>query len=348
MEATLRRGDANFAGQRRDALDVAGLREHVERLQAEASVAGRAQHRQIGGLRLGIARDVDDRARREGGELAQEIGAAPFARWIDDHRSVSGGEGDRGEHGAGVGGEELAVGASVADGVGARPTDGARAHLDAEHPLEARRGAESEEAAAAVGVDKEPRAAGLRFGGDVRGQLREQEGVVLEEVAGQELQRQLADLFGDHRARIDGDARGGLAHQQRGAIAIARPAGVHLGAQLGEAGVHRGHRDRAGGNVERPARQPDFEEADRHRAIGARPRKVRRQLRPIAVGARRRQAVGHGALGEERPNSFGLEGQLLVVRQILQLAATAAPEQRAEGDGRPRRFSGHGQGDYPI
>ncbi len=331
--------------ERGDRLDVAGLREHVERLQAQAAVAGRPQRRDVGGLRLRVAGDVDDRARGEGGELAEKVRTASLARRIDDDGGLGGGEGDGGEDRAGVGGQELAIGAAVAGGVGGGPAHGAGAHFDAQHTFEPGRGREREQAAAAIGVDEKPGAPGCRLAGDVRGEARQQERVVLEEVARQELQRQLPDLLGDHLARIDGDARGGLAHQQRGAVPVALPAGEHLGAQLGEARVHRGRGDRAGGDVDGPARQPDFEEPDRHRPVRARAREVRRQLRPVAVRARRRNAGGDGDLGEESADLLCLARELVVVGEVLILAAAAATEQRAGGGGGRR---GHGRRDYSI
>ena len=206
----------------------------------------------------------------------------------------------------------------------AQPT-ALRAHLDAEHPLEARRGAEAEQAAAAVGVDEKARAAGSRLGGDVRGQLRQQERVVLEEVARQELQRQLADLLGDHRARVDGDARGGLAHQQRRALAIALPAGAHLGAQLGEARVHarawqsgrRGRRSSGAAGRLRGTRSPPGD-----RRAGA------ESAASASTGSRRGAATARtaatGVSGKSARTRLGLERELLVVGEVLQLAAAAA------------------------
>jgi len=96
------------------------------------------------------------------------------------------------------------------------------------------RGGQAQQTAAAIGVDQETRAAGARLNRDVGGQARQQERVVLKEVAGRELQRQVADLLGDHGAGIDGDARGRLADQQRSPAVVAAPLGRHLGPQLGE------------------------------------------------------------------------------------------------------------------
>jgi len=65
-----------FSGspERRHALEVAGLGEHVEGLHAGDAVAGDAQREEVADLRLGVARHVDDRARREGDELGEERG----------------------------------------------------------------------------------------------------------------------------------------------------------------------------------------------------------------------------------------------------------------------------------
>src|SRR5436190_22608569 len=81
--------------QRRDALEVARLREHVEGLDARHGVAGGGEGHEVAYLRLGVARDVDDRARREGGELCQELGRAALARRVDDRRGVGAQAGGR-------------------------------------------------------------------------------------------------------------------------------------------------------------------------------------------------------------------------------------------------------------
>ena len=81
------------AGQRRDALEVARLREHVEGLDARDAVAGGGERHEVAHLRLGVARDVDDRARREGHELGQELRRAALAGRIDDDGGVGAREG---------------------------------------------------------------------------------------------------------------------------------------------------------------------------------------------------------------------------------------------------------------
>src|SRR5438477_6319983 len=68
--------ERSVARQRRDALEVARLGEHVEGLDARDAVAGRAQRDEVADLGLGIARNVDDRARRERDELLEERGRA--------------------------------------------------------------------------------------------------------------------------------------------------------------------------------------------------------------------------------------------------------------------------------
>ena len=231
-----------------------------------------------------------------------------------------------GEHGARVGGDELAVGAPVAGGVLARPADGAGADLDAQDALEARRRREPEQAAAAVGVDQEARAAGRRLRGDVGDQPRQQERVVLEEVARQEPQAQVADLLGDHVARIDGHARRRLAHQQRRAAPVVRPARAHLGAQLGEARVHGRRGDRAGG-TSMVRRRPGVQEADRRLAVGARAGEVRRQLRSVAVG---RGAGDAGRDVRRQPREQP--------RGSRRSSAPAGRRRRGAGTGSRRRF----------
>src|SRR6185437_15533402 len=122
--------------------------------------------------------------------------------------------------------------------------------------------------------------------------------------------------------------------EQRRPALVALAARVHLGAQLGEAGVHGRRGDGAGRDVERAPGEPDFEEADRQRAIGARAREVRRQLAPVAVFARRRDAGRDLRFREERADLLRLARQLLVVVEVLQLTAAATAEEGTSGDRR--------------
>ena len=99
------------------------------------------------------------------------------------------------------------------------------------------------------------------------------------------------------------------------------------------------------GDVDRPARQADLEEADGRHLAAARAREVRRDLRAVAVRARRADAgrdvdgvaVAGSASREQAPHLGGLPGELLVVGHVLELAAAARPEEGAARlDGRAR------------
>ena len=170
--------------------------EEVEGLGGGERVAGGEEGFEVAHLGRGVAADVDHGAGTVGEELGEEVFVAAFARGIDDHGGVGGGESagigrrrerrEAGEDLRGVASLEGDVGEIVRGGVFAGEADRGFAQLDAGNAREGRRGGEGEEAAAAVGVDEVAGAAGRGLGADVAGEGREDEGVVLEEIAGEE------------------------------------------------------------------------------------------------------------------------------------------------------------------
>lgn len=72
-------------------------------------------------------------------------------------------------------------------------------------------GGEGEEAAAAVGVDEVAGAAGGDLGAHVAGEDRQDEGVILKEVPGEEVEFQVADGFGDDGIVLGGHLAGSVA-----------------------------------------------------------------------------------------------------------------------------------------
>ena len=249
---------------------------------------------------------------------------------------------------------------AVAGGVLARPAHGAGADLDAEHALEARRRREPQQAAAAVGVDQEARAAGLRFRATWATSRGSRNGLFWKKSPGQEPQAQVADLLGDHVAR----SRRSRPTTPR-APAASRRAGNPTSAPAPPRAARRGARSRPASRSGRPrrrwsARRPALQKADGRLAVGARAREVRRQLRSVAVG---RGAGDAGArppsasARERRAHVVGLQRQLVVVGEVLVLAAAAGSEERTDGGnpwcrgggvGESRGLSGHGGEDSSL
>ena len=164
---------------------MAGLREEIERLHRGERVAGGEEGLEVAHLRGRVARDVDDGVRGEGKELGEEGLVAALARRVDDHGGLGGGKRQPGEDRRGVTRAELGVGDAVGRGIFPREADAALADLDAGHALECRRGRQREEPAATVGVDEETGRAGRGLFPHIAGEGREDEGVVLEKIAGE-------------------------------------------------------------------------------------------------------------------------------------------------------------------
>lgn len=228
--------------------------EEVEGLDVGEDVAGGEEAFEVAHLRGGVAADVDDGARREGEELGEEGFVAAFSRRVDDDGGIGGRE-DRveaGEDRGGVAGLEGGVGDVVGGRVAPGEADGGFAELDTGDAFEGRRGAEGEEAAAAVSVDEEPGAGGGGLLADVGGERREDERVVLEKIAGEEAELQVADGFGDDRFVVGSDLAAGIAEEKRrGAQVVAGGGtGMDSGAGGGQAFVDGVGRDVAAGDVD--------------------------------------------------------------------------------------------------
>lgn len=168
----------------------------VEGLDGRERVTGGEEVAEVAHLRGGVAGDVDDGARGEREELLEKGLVAAFARGIDDDDGVGGRKREAGEDGGGVAREEGGVGDVVGGGVFAGEFDGGFADFDARDAFEGRCGREGEEAAAAVGVDEEAGAGGGGLVADVGDERGEDERVVLEEVAGEEMKAQGQRLRG--------------------------------------------------------------------------------------------------------------------------------------------------------
>ena len=171
-------GAASFEGD--DALEVLGLREEVERLDASQPVlvVGEELY-QIAHLGGGIARNVDDPGGLEVEELADELFVTAFARRVDDDGGLRGVEGDFVEDCFGFSLEEIDVGEGIFAGVVPGPVDGLFADLDADDAFETRSSSEGEEPATTVGIDEETETVRCRLFGDVLGEAREDGRVVL-------------------------------------------------------------------------------------------------------------------------------------------------------------------------
>lgn len=176
------------------------MREEVEGLDGGELVAGGEEVAEIAHLRGGVAGNVNDGARAEGEKLLEEDLIAALARRVDDDDGVVGRECEAGEDRGGVAGEEGGVGDVVGGGVFAGELDRGFADLDAGDAFEGGRGCEGEEAAAAIGVDEEAGAGGGGLVADVGDEGGKNEGVVLEEVAGEEVEAERRG--GDFRFEI--------------------------------------------------------------------------------------------------------------------------------------------------
>ena len=171
------------------------VREEVEGLDLLQLEAAGLEDREVADLGCGVAGDVDDPGRPEGDQLVEELRRAALSRGIDHHRGLGGGEFDVGEDRLGRGGEEAGVGDAVGLGIAARPVGGGLADLDAGDLFEVLGQGQREQARAAVGIDEKPGSSRAGLGGDVAGEGGEDEGIVLEEIPGEEVEGKFADVL---------------------------------------------------------------------------------------------------------------------------------------------------------
>jgi hypothetical protein len=172
------------AFQRRDALDVPGLGEEVERADRDDFPALGAEVFHVACLGVGRAADVDDTARAEGVQLVEERFIATLAGRVDDHGGLAALDGNLLEDRFRGPGDEAAVEEPVERRVLRGLAGGLGADLDAVDGLEAAGPRQGEEAGAAVGVDEVLRPGVVRELDGVADELLEDGGVVLEELAG--------------------------------------------------------------------------------------------------------------------------------------------------------------------
>lgn len=322
-----------------DGFDVACVWEEVEGLDFFEDEALGLHDGEVADLGGGVAGDVDDASWGEGGELVEEFAGAAFARGVDDDGGLGGWEVDLGEDGFGVGGEEGGVGdvveLCVLGGVGG----GGFGDFDAGDLLEVGCEAESEEAGAAVGVYEEVGVAALGGAlGDEVGEFGEDEGVVLEEVAGEEGVGGVFDLFADGCFGVGFDAVFGGAEEDGGAFFVGWGVGVDFFANLGECLVNFAHGDGALWDVDEFGAATDFEEADGADLLvfwffemGGNFGAVVPDLRGAVAGLD--WEVGGGHVLEEFADLSRFPFELCGVGEVLVLAAAALGEEWAEWGG---------------
>lgn len=274
--------------QNHDAFEVAGLREEVEGLHRTQGVASGNEALQVTHLRGGIARDVNDGFWPEGEELVEEGVAGALARRIDDDRAIASRPGYAGEEILDAPGEEPAVRDPVRGGVLLRPGDGGLADFEAERFLEAGGRGECEKPAATVGIDKIGSARGGGLLSNVAGEGLEDEGIVLEEIAGQKAESEVTDDLLHHFAGIGVHAAGGGAKEQGGPLLVLTLGGSLVDAlALNREGlIEILHGDRTGGDVDGFGARPFGEEPDRELFTESRLLEVRRDFGAVAPGAR--------------------------------------------------------------
>jgi len=347
-------GGRGTALQGDDALEMARLREKVEGLHRRQRVAGGEEAAEVAHLRRGVAGDIHHGARTKGEELGEEGLVAALARRVDDHGRVCGRKRQPGEYRRGVAGLERGIGDAIGGGVFAGEADGGLAHLDAGHLRERGRGAQREETAAAVGIHEVPRPAGRGLVAHVAGERGQNERVVLEEIAREEMQAEglriaeagnrrgpLLDDLVDHGIVVGDDAFLGVAQEERGAALVfaGREARLGAGANLGELGIDLRRRDRACRHIHDIETRPLLQKSNRLglNLSGLRyplsDMKMRRDLRPVTKLARRaddrrdRERDARHVL-EELLHLPAFPGELLGVGQVLVLAAAAPTEER--------------------
>jgi len=329
---------------------VAGLGKEVEGLDGGELIAGGEEIAEVAHLRGGVAGNVDDRARAEGKELLEEGLIAAFAGRVDDHDGVGRGKREAGEDRGRVARLEGGVGDAVGFGVFARETHAALADLDAGDALEGGRGGQGEKAAAAVGVDEKTRATRGGLLAHVTGERGQDEGIVLEEIAGEEVELQVADGLRDNRVVVGRDDARGVAEEQRGAAGVGVAPGVDAGADFGELFVDGVGRDGTARDIDDVEARALPEKADREigprgrgvlgggggRVEPARGGEVGGDFRAVAELARRaddriygKRDAGH--VLEQFGDLLLFPAKLLGVGEMLILAAAAAAEERATG-----------------
>lgn len=143
----------------------------------------------------GVAGHVDDAGRAEVEELIEEWFVAALAWRVDDDGGLGGIKGNVIENCFRSAFEELGVLDVVLLGIVSGPLDGEFADFDAFDLLKTFCCGEGKEAGAAVGIDEKLGVILRGLGGDVASESGEDGGVILEELAGDKFEGDLADLF---------------------------------------------------------------------------------------------------------------------------------------------------------
>jgi hypothetical protein len=254
------------------------LREKIERLRRGKRITARQELSQIAHLRRRIAGNVDDGARRESEELAEERRVATLPRRIDDHDRVvrfeRRGVEPRKDRGSIAGGERRVVNV-VGRGIFAGETHAAFADLDSGDMLKCGCRAEREQTAPAIRIDQKSRPARRRLLADIARERGQDEGIVLEKIAREEmqLQRRFAcalDSFGNHRVKIRRHLSAGLAQQDSGAALVVVLFRMNRFTDCAELEVNRFGRDRALRHIDDVEPRALPEEPDRNGFSAAR------------------------------------------------------------------------------
>lgn len=174
---------------------------------------------------------------------------------------------------------------------------------------------------------------------DVGGERGEYKRVILEEIAGEKAEFQVAHGFGDDRLVVGRDLTIGIAEEKGGAAKklSGSGAGVNRGAGGGEFFVDGVGCDVAVRDIDDVESRALAEEADGRRRGGvARRIKMRGNLRAVAVGFGRADdginRVGDaGHVLKQLGDLTLFPNELFGVSEVLVLAAAAAGKQRANG-----------------
>ena len=315
------------------ALEVLGLGKEVEGLHRAQLVSVGGEGLEVADLRGGIAGNVDHPPRRVGKELFEEVGPASLARGIDDDRRFIRRERNLGENvlgGSGVNGD---VGEGIVLRVATGPVGRGLGDLHAGHLLEAGCEGEGEEPGAAVGIDEET-AVDSGFVCDVRDEGGQDEGIVLEEIAGKEAEGEVAHPLFHDLAGVGVHSVGGGAQEKGGALLELSLGGglVHAPALGREGRIQFVHRDRAGWDIDDLAPRSGREEPDGEILVGAWLLKMGSELRAVVPGPGRGNGVVDGMLeaghvAKEFPDLPPLPGELRGVVEVLILTPSAPGEE---------------------
>ena len=174
---------------------MACLWEEIEGLDLGGLVFVFQEAGEIAHLGGGVTGDVDDFTGLVGEELVEEVSAASFSGRVDDDGGLYGGVGDVLEELFGGGGDEDRVGDVVGGGIASCPVCGGFRDFDTGDFLEVLGEGEGEKSGAAVGVEEKALSTAGGLLGDVIGEGGEDEGIVLEEVACEEVEGEVTDFF---------------------------------------------------------------------------------------------------------------------------------------------------------